>query len=251
MTPPRELRESPAVRGDFPCHELTAWAATFGVVAGITNRGADLGLLSPAPTNVVLDRWRRLRAAMRPGFQTVTVAHQCHGTTLATHHGQGPGWHVEDDVDGHLTREPGCLLSVTVADCVPVYLVQEAGPWIGLLHAGWRGIAGGIVERGVAKLCELAGGASADIVIHCGVSICGRCYEVGPEVYAAATGEAANGKRHLDLRSLVASRAEQLGIGRVTVSPWCTAHDHGTFYSHRSSAGADGRMAAYLGRPSP
>lgn len=251
MNPPDELRESPAVRGDFSCHELTEWAASLGVVAGITNRGADLGLASPEPAGAVLGRWRHLRGAMRPGFRSVIVAHQCHGTTLATHQGQTPGWWVGDDIDGHLTGEPGLLLTVTVADCVPVYLVQTSGPWIGLLHAGWRGIAAGIVEGGVAKLCELGECLAADIVMHCGVSICGRCYEVGPEVHEAVTGERVSGRRGIDLRSLVTKRARQLGIRRVTVSPWCTAHDHGTFYSHRRSGGADGRIVAYLGRPLP
>jgi len=224
---------------------LTEWAASLGLVAGITNRGADFGLSSPEPTGAVLDRWRRFRAGLRPGFQG------CHGTAVATYQGNVSGWWVEDDTDGHLTAEPGLLLGVTVADCVPVYLVEAAGPWIGLLHAGWRGIAGGIVERVVAKLCALSGSAAADIVIHCGVSICGRCYEVGSEVYHAATGESVVEQRHLDLRVLVAERAERLGVRRITLSPWCTAHDHATFYSHRHSGGADGRMVAYLGRPSP
>lgn len=251
MTPPRELLEAPAIRGDFPCHELATWAADFSVVAGITNRGADFGLSSAQPAKAVLDRWRRLRTAMRPGFGAVVVAHQCHGTTLAIHQAPGSGWRVEDDTDGHLTSQPGVLLGVTVADCVPVYLVQQAGPWIGLLHAGWRGIAGGIVEHGISRLCELAGCAPSDIVIHCGISICGGCYEVRSEVHEALTGEAAAGKHRLDLRGLIVRRAEQSGIRRATVSPWCTAHDQEAFYSHRRSGGTDGRMVAYLGRPSP
>ena len=251
MTPPRELREVPAVHGDFPCHELAAWAANFGVVAGITNRGADFGLSSTEPTNAVLDRWRRLRMAMRPGFGSVAVAHQCHGTALKTHQASGSEWRVDVDIDGHLTNEPGLLLGVTVADCVPVYLVQEAGPWLGLLHAGWRGIAAGIVERGIARLCELAVCAPSDVAIHCGVSICDSCYEVGPEVYQALTGESPAGRRQLDLKAVLVHRARRSGISRVTVSPWCTAHDRGTFYSHRGSGGMDGRMVAYLGRASP
>lgn len=251
MTPPQELREAPAVRGEFRCHELAAWAADLGVVAGITSRGADFGLSSTEPTNAVLDRWRRFRMAMRPGFGTAIVGHQCHGTTLATHQTPGSGWRVEDDIDGHLTSQPGLLLGVTVADCVPVYLAQETGPWIGLLHAGWRGIAAGIVERGISRLCELGACVPSDIVIHCGVSICGSCYEVGSEVYEAVNGESALGQRQLDLRALVAGRARQSGVRRATVTTWCTAHDHGTFYSHRRSGGTDGRMVAYLGRPSP
>ncbi len=251
MTRPPELREAPGPRGDFACHELAEWAAEFGLVAGVTNRGADFGLSSAEPTSLVLDRWRRFRVGLQPAFGTVIVAHQCHGTTLATHGAPGPGWRVLDDTDGHLTREPSLLLGVTVADCVPVYLVQKAGPWIGLLHAGWRGIAGGVVERGIARLVDLATCPRADIVLHCGVSICGQCYEVGPEVVEAVTGTPATGKQRLDLRSLVVERAERCGVRRVTVSPWCSAHDQATFYSYRRSGGRDGRMVAYIGRPSP
>lgn len=251
MESAQELRESPTVRGDFPCHELTEWAASVGVIAGITNRGADFGLQSPESAGAVLERWRRFRAGLRPGFEGVVVAHQCHGATIATHRRRASGWRVEDEVDGHLTAEAGLLLGVTVADCVPVYLVEAGGRWTGLLHAGWRGVAGGIVERGVASLCELSGRAPADIVMHCGVSICGSCYEVGPEVYQAATGESLAEQRHLDLRAAALRRAERLGVKRITVSPWCTAHDNGAFYSHRASGGTDGRMVAYLGRPSP
>lgn len=251
MTPPPQLREALAVRGDFTCHELTEWAGEFGLAAGITSRGADFGLSSAEPTGLVLDRWRRLRLSLRPAFHTVIVAHQCHGTALATHQARGSGWQVEDDTDGHLTAEPGLLLAVMVADCVPVYLTHGAGRWIALLHAGWRGIAAGIVEQGIARLAELANCRPGDIVIHCGVSICHRCYEVGPEVYEAVTGGPAAGQGHLDLRALVAERAERSGVRRVTVSPWCSAHDQETFYSHRRSGGTDGRMVAYLGRPSP
>lgn len=239
------------MRGDFPCHELAEWSGEFGLVAGITSRGADFALSSAEPAGLVLDRWRRLRLGLRPAFRTVIVAHQCHGTALATHQASGSAWRVEDDTDGHLTSDSGLLLGVTVADCVPVYLAHAAGLWIGLLHAGWRGIAGGIVEQGIAGLSDLARCHPEDIVLHCGVSICGPCYEVGPEVFEAVTHTPASGKHRLDLRALAVERAKRSGVRRVTVSPWCSAHDQATFYSHRRSGGRDGRMVAYLGRPSP
>ena len=251
MSPPRELREVPAIRGGVSCHELATWVADFGVVAGITNRGTDFGLSSAEPAKAVLDRWRCLRAALRPDFGVVIVAHQCHGKALATHQAPGSRWRVEDDTDGHLTDQRGLLLGVTVADCVPVYLVQHDGPWIGLLHAGWRGIAGGIVEHGISRMCELAACGPSAIVMHCGASVCANCYEVGSEVYETVTGVSADGNRHLDLSAVIVKRAERSGVRRATVSPWCTAHDQKAFYSHRRSGGADGRMVAYLGRPSP
>ncbi len=180
---------------------------------------------------------------------SVAVAHQCHGTALAVHERVTAGWNLLDETDGHVTREPGLLLTVTVADCVPLYLA--AGAWLGLVHAGWRGIAAGIAEQAVARLATVSGGQPADFTSHCGVSVCGSCYEVDPEVYRAVTGEAARGKKHLDLRQALAQRLDRAGVRRVTMSPWCSAHDSAEFYSHRRSRGMDGRMVAYLGRPSP
>jgi YfiH family protein len=250
VTPP-ELREAPAVRGDFPCFELQEWASEFQLIAGVTARGADFGLSSPEPTAAVLDRWRRLRSSLRPAFGGLVVGRQCHRTTLALHQSPASGWQILDDTDGHLTNQTGCLLTVSVADCVPVYLAAPGSRWFGLLHAGWRGVAGGIVEEGISRLAALACLPPMDIVIHCGISICGDCYEVGPEVLQAVAGESATGKQRLDLRQAIGRRAHRAGVERVTSSPWCTAHDRERFYSHRASAGADGRMLAYLGRPSP
>jgi copper oxidase (laccase) domain-containing protein len=82
--------------------------------------------------------------------------------------------------------------------------------------------------------------------MHCGVGICGDCYEVGSEV-ADRFGLA--GASHLDLRDLLAQQAHGLGIRDISVSPWCSAEGRDRFFSHRASGGRDGRMVAYLGRP--
>lgn len=250
MTPP-ELREAPAVRGEFACFELREWAAEFHLIAGVTARGADFGLSSPEPTAQVLDRWRRLRRSFGPAFHGLVVGHQCHQKDLAVHRTAANGWRILDDTDGHLTDQAGYLLLVSVADCVPVYLAAPGTSWFGLVHAGWRGVARGMVEEGISQLAALARLSVAEIVMHCGVSICGDCYEVGPEVWLGVMGEPASGNRRLDLRSAIAQRAHRAGVARVTGSPWCTAHDRDRFSSHRASGGADGRMVAYLGRALP
>jgi YfiH family protein len=219
------------------------------LVAGITARGADFGLASPEPAIAVLGRWRAFRQGLAPAFSAVVAAHQCHGTAVAVHGDLTPGWHVLDGVDGHCTNTPGVLLAVTVADCVPIYMAEPRSGWLGLLHAGWRGIAQGILERGVETLSRLAGSSPGNIVIHCGVSICGNCYEVGSEVGAAVLGVPWRGNGKLDLRAVLERRARLAGVHDVTASPWCTAHDVKAFYSHRGSGGKDGRMLAYLGRP--
>ena len=125
-----------------------------------------------------------------------------------------------------------------------------AGRGVALLHAGWRGTAGGILAVGLARLLSVTGAAPSDVVMHLGVGICGPCYEVGSEVMTGC-GMPADGPGpwHLDLRERLAAEGRRLGIGQVSTSGWCSAHDRASFYSHRASRGGDGRMVAYLGVP--
>jgi copper oxidase (laccase) domain-containing protein len=237
--------------GPVPRFEVPGWRERFGVVAGITGRGDtagrgfDLGLSTDAPVGEALGRWRTFRGA-EPGFEHVVLGNQVHGAEIMEA-GAGRGWLQVDGIDGWVTAMPGTLLTVTVADCIPVYLVVP-GRGVALLHAGWRGTAAGILERGVAGLAKRAGVTVADIIMHCGVGICGSCYEVGAEVMAGCGLPAEGpGPWHLDLRAHLADRGMRLGLRDVTVSSLCSAHGRDRFYSHRASRGADGRMAGYLG----
>jgi copper oxidase (laccase) domain-containing protein len=132
---------------------------------------------------------------------------------------------------------------------VPVYLVAP-GKGVALLHAGWRGTAGGILPRGFERLRAETGCSASEIIMHCGVGICGDCYEVGSEVMhgcgVSATGA---GPWHLDLRARLIAQGRDMGLVQATLSSWCSAHDRDSFYSHRASGGADGRMVAYIGTP--
>lgn len=247
---PSQIRELP-VAGSIPRFEIPDWRERYGVLAGITGRGSepgrgfDLGLWSKEPVGEVMSRWLAFRREMS-GFSTVVLGNQVHGMEVMSLD-SGCGWIQVEGVDGWITTVPGILLTVTVADCVPLYLVVP-GVGVALLHAGWRGTAGGILRRGVEQLRERTGSAASEIVIHCGVGICGNCYEVGSEVMESC-GAAAGGSGpwHLDLRKRLIQQALALGLTQITVSPWCSAHDRSSFYSHRASAGLDGRMVAYLG----
>lgn len=245
------LREEVAP-GEVPRFDIPGWRERFGVVAGVTGRGTlpgrgfDLGLWSDAPVGEVMNRWRAFRAA-EAGFGGVVLGHQVHGSRVVWHE-RAEGWMQVEGVDGHGTTSPGVLLTVTVADCIPVYLVDQRRRAIALLHAGWRGTAAGILSRGLALLAERAGTEPDDVVMHAGIGICGPCYEVGAEV-VTGVGLPADGPGpwHVDLRERLAAQARWLGIGEVTRSSWCSAHDRPRFYSHRASGGTDGRMVAYLG----
>lgn len=241
---PETLREAPR-SGPFPRFELPGWRDRYGVTAGITGRGFDLGVRGREPVGEVMDRWRAFRR-VEPGFRAVVLGHQVHETTVATA-GNGEGWIIRDGVDGHATDRPGVLLTVTVADCIPVYLLDPARRTVALLHAGWRGIAGGILARGVDAL-EALGSARADLVMHCGVGICGACYQVGPEVMTACGAmPGGQGGDRLDLRAVLAGQGAALGLLRISTSSRCSAHEPEAFWSHRASGGTAGRMVAYLG----
>ena len=281
--------------GAIPRAEVPGWRKEYGVVAGITRKPYDLGLWTRDATEDVMKRWREFRRSA-PGFPRYVLGHQVHGTRVEIHGGvpqgrraadraggrrmsdssEGGGeWRVFEGVDGHVAAGPGTMLAVTVADCTPVYLLHPSTKTVALLHAGWRGTAAGILERGVQSLLVSATGIPGDpgiagVVCHLGVSICGPCYEVGPEVFEAmspwandqkptadsreptahsrqptsSSQQPAAGKGFLDVRKVLARQAESLGIKQITVSGHCSRHGEG-WYSHRGGDG--GRMVGYLG----
>jgi YfiH family protein len=244
-----DSRTEAPVPGPVPRFELKEWRAE-GLVAGITGRGAepgrgfDLGLWGESPVGETMHRWRAFRQTYSE-FDSVMLGQQVHGVEVMTA-GPGRGWIQVEGIDGWVTTTPGVLLTVTVADCIPGYLAAPRG--VALLHAGWRGTAGGILSRGVEQLCAVAGSPPSDLSMHCGVGICGPCYEVGSEVMQGCGAPAEGpGPWHLDLRERLATEAAGLGIARLTLSTWCSAHHRDRFYSHRASGGRDGRMVAFLG----
>lgn len=243
------------VAGDVPRWEVPGWREEFGVVAGVTGRGSlpegdfDLGLWTSQPVGDVLGRWRRFLRA-EPGFTGAVLGHQVHGRAVAWHAAATPGWRQMGAVDGHATAAPGLLLLATVADCVPVYLMDPVRRAVALLHAGWRGVAGRMLEAGIQALVTANGSSVENLVMHCGISISGPCYEVGSEVIRElGLPPEPSGRLRLDLRRELGRRAAGLGVRRVTVSDHCTAVEHQDFFSHRRSAGQDGRQVAYLGLP--
>lgn len=252
MTEPVALAETAGVAVGVPWFEIPGWRGEFGVIAGVTGRGDpkapfDLGLAGTAPIGAVLERWRAIGRAF-PGIQGIVVGRQVHGTRVLWHDGV-TDLSIREGADGHATRTAGILLAVSLADCVPVYLVDPVARAVALLHSGWRGTAGRILAAGVAALRAQAGSAPQDLVMHAGVGICGACYEVGTEVASACGRPSAGSPTWLDLRALIAEQAMAEGIRRVSVSTECSAHHRGRFMSHRASGGRDGRMVALLGFP--
>jgi YfiH family protein len=177
-------------------------------------------------------------------------ARQVHGAELWLHEvTHSPGLLVMDGRDGHLTGAPGLLLSVGVADCVPVFLVAPGARAVALVHAGWRGTAAGIVERAVERLHDEWDVLPGELWLHCGPAICGECYEVGPEVHEAIHPDRSPpaGRAPIDVRAAIAARGIRLGIpaAQVSVSTHCTRCGDPEFFSHRG--GSSARQMGVLG----
>src|SRR2546428_248536 len=239
------MSETPVGDAAVPRLELTEWAQRYGVVAGITTRPLSLGLWSDEPVGQVIGRWRAFRAAFGARFTAMVLAHQVHGTDVHWHESLPDGWLILDGIDGHATGERGVLLTVTVADCIPVYLTVPQQGAIALVHAGLRGTADGILEQCVELLKWRGFAKASDIVMHCGVGICGKCYEVGSEV---AVRLSLYGTALLDLRTILTDQEQTPGLDQSTAPPPCSAGARARYFSHRASRGRDGRMVAYLGR---
>ena len=227
----------------LPPHELVPGFAELGFTAFTTTRQAgSFNLASDEPAASVFGRWMGLIEALGPQVVRLASAHQVHGERILHHGDSWSGW-LRDTTgaDGHLSRSQGTAMAVTLADCVPVFVAHPDGVGA-LLHSGWKGTAAGIVRRGLEEFARLGLGMT-DTRVHLGPAICGRCYQVGPDVYSAVTGKEAIQPGLHDLRAVIAEQVRQAGA-TVTISEWCTRCHNERFFSHR--AGDEGRQLGVL-----
>jgi len=160
-----------------------------------------------------------------------------------------PGAPIED-ADGQATVLPGVAALVLTADCLPVALVAREA--VAIVHAGWRGLAAGVLAEGVKALRELGAGGDVHAAIGPGAGVC--CYESGPEVHAAfeAYGPQARNGTHADLKHVARCQLEQAGAGAVADVGLCTlCAAPGLFFSHRRDGGSTGRQAGVVWRAWP
>jgi hypothetical protein len=144
--------------------------------------------------------------------------------------------------DGHLTTVPGLAPMVLTADCLP--LVIAAPGALAVLHAGWRGLAAGIIDVGVRALRNA--GVCGPIAAAIGPGAGGCCYEVGPEVHAsfADYGSDVRDGARLDLKAIAARALARAGVARCHDAGLCTlCSDPSLFFSHRRDRGITGRQA--------
>jgi YfiH family protein len=187
----------------------------------------------------------RVRANYAAVAETVGLApapcHQVHGTTI--HRPTAARGSDLPEADGQLVVDPGLAPMVTVADCLPIVVASSSAAVV--LHAGWRGLAGGVVANGVREL-GLASGASERLAAAIGPGAGGCCYEVGDEVHAvfAAGYPHARRGRNLDLKAIAREQLERVGVAEVHDLGMCTlCGDPSLFFSHRRDRGVTGRQA--------
>jgi YfiH family protein len=168
--------------------------------------------------------------------------------------GQGPpeGKPPVGEADGLVTTDPGVVLGVLTADCAPVLLADPAAGVVGAVHAGWRGLAAGVVEAGVAAMAALGADPAATVGLV-GPAVGGCCYEVGPDVreavgtrYPAALATTRDGRPALDPAAGAVQALERAGIGRIRVAGECTVDLADRHFSHRRDHGRTGRQAGLI-----
>lgn len=198
------------------------------------------------PASVAANRAHLRRAAALPGGPV--WLRQVHGTRVlqadAVHDGAPP------EADGSWTERVGAVCAVMAADCLPILLARRDGGVVAALHAGWRGLAEGVIDAGLAAL---PGGGDAyqawlgarigpdHFLVHDDVRA-----TFADDADAAAFRPAADGRWHGDLGALAGTRLRRSGVA-VFDSGLCTASDGDRFFSHRRD-GSCGRMAALIWR---
>jgi YfiH family protein len=191
-------------------------------------------------------RAARDRLCEELGLDWLCASRQVHGSTVQRVReiaGSG-GEAVAIDADGHATALAGVGTMVLTADCLPVAIGAETaggGAVVAMAHAGWRGLAAGVLEEAVRALHELGATGPIEAVVGPCAGIC--CYEVGEEVHAAfgTAGEYRRGK-NIDLRAIARDKLLAAGVASVSHAEACTICDE-RFFSHRRQGKAAGRQA--------
>jgi len=201
----------------------------------------NLGILTEDRRDDVIENRTRLAGALGIDGDHVAMARQVHGSRIVVHesvevepHYLSPG-DPPPDADGHITAIPELPLLVLVADCLPVALKGPGG--LAMLHCGWRGLAGPMIEDASERL------GATHAAVGPGIGPC--CFEVGEEVLEEF-GELAEGlrsDRKLDLWRLAERKLERAGVAGVEVAEVCTFCDETRFFSHRRDDGRTGRQS--------
>lgn len=188
----------------------------------------------------------RLRAHLKLPAEPVWLG-QMHGTQVVDAAVAAAG----TPADGGFTRQAGVACAVLTADCLPVFLCDRAATCVAVVHAGWRGLAAGVIEQGLAAM----GAPAGDVLAWLGPAIGPEAFEVGDEVRqvfvadnpAAHSAFRANaaGRYLADLYALARLRLAKAGVTAVHGGGFCTYREGDRFFSYRRD-GVTGRMASLI-----
>jgi polyphenol oxidase len=259
--------------GELPVWQFPGLSAYAGLDHGITTRhggvsaapyaSLNLGLHVGDAAEAVIANRRRVCAALGVPFERYTLARQVHGSELAWVGGEqiGAGRAALDnslpDADGLVSAQPGVLISVLSADCVPLLLYDPMQHVGAAVHAGWRGTAAGITGAAVRYLRERGGCQPRDLHVGIGPAIGPCCYEVSADVarqlsaafpYAPPVASVRDGAWYLDLA--LANRQQLLAAGvpeaNCEQADICSACQADEFFSERKLGRPTGRISAFL-----
>jgi YfiH family protein len=197
----------------------------------------------------IYENYSRLQAAIGCSDRNRCWVHQMHGGDVVRCDGT---FESGAKADAMTTTDPSRLLSVRVADCVPILVASSDGKRVAAVHAGWRGVLAGAVANAVKQLDSTPSEVSAAI----GPCIGFDRFEVGAEVldaFSAAFGETAplvrrdNGKGRVDLARAIELQLRRVGVSKIDRTDRCTFTHRDEFFSHRRDRGFTGRMAAMIG----
>lgn len=244
---------------------LPDWSAPPGVRAAFSLRAGgvsappwdslNLGVHVGDDAAKVAQNRRRLRAALRLPAEPLWLDQVHSADVLDADAPAKPTLSAggRPRADAVVTRRAGVVCCIQVADCLPVLLAARDGSVLGAVHAGWRGLAAGVIENTVLAMRLPA----AQLQAWLGPSIGPQRFEVGDDVRAAfMAGDARaasaftpneRGRWLCDLPALARARLAALGVATVSGGQWCTVSDAQRFFSHRRD-GRSGRMAALLWR---
>lgn len=240
----------------LPDHCITPnWPAPANVRALQTTRQGGISAAPYDSLNLGLHvgddpvRVNRNRQSLAPFMPGEPVwLEQVHGTAVAN--ADAAACRVV--ADACIARQRGSVCVVMTADCLPVLLCDEAGTVVGAVHAGWKGLAAGVVEATV----DAMGIAPQKLMAWFGPAIGQEAFEVGAEVRAAFVSHQAQaaeafiahgnqGKYHADIYLLARQRLHMLGIERIHGGNYCTFHQRDKFFSYRRD-GVTGRMGTFI-----
>lgn len=291
------LRSPAFARGSNTIH---AFSTRIGGTSRAPAEGLNLGFTKADRRSRVEENRREFLAGLRAENFQLAELHQIHSTFI-----MAVGYEANGGVailpsgypasrkagsrlpqgDALVTDQPGILLAVRSADCVPVLIADADRPAVAAVHAGWKGMLEGIVEKTVGEMRRLFGCRPAGLRAAIGPSIRACCYEVSEELAGAFCGRFVNGEKflsraggkklsgqrsqparflsplpvgsqadsaphpHLDLAAVAQDQLRRAGVpaSHIQTAPYCTACRTDLFFSHRKEGSRTGRMMNVIG----